>query len=802
MTDKELMARLGAGMPITAVCRDAGITRDEFDNWWKETCRARLSRLGGTCTVPVAASVQILRDGWGIPHIFAESDEDLFFGFGYAMAQDRLFQLDYLRRKGLGRLSEILGPDGLELDLIARTVGLNRIAQGEWKTLPEETRTVLEAFSAGINAWIENRGDNLPVEFDLLDYQPDTWTPLDCLAIENEFRWYLTGRFPVIAIPEMAKRVLGDGPLYKAFLLGEADIEAIIPSEWYAGQSDPFPPDSYCVEPVGDVVSDPDAATGSNNWVVAGDRTKSRRPMIGSDPHIAFEAVSCWYEAHLCGGSFNVAGMTYVGMPAIMFGRSEWVAWGITNNICSLRDLYQEKTSAEHPGCFLYDGNWEPAAEQVEKIDVKAAEPVTRTVRSSRNGPIVDEILPSPANQTGPVSLKWLGAHQGGWLTALLGMDRAETLPEFCEALRPWHVPTFNLVIADEAGNIAVQSSGRIPHRNQSERAYRPGWLPEHQWNGLIPFELMPSASNPHRGWLASANNRVAQDDFPLPLSGTWGSAYRARRIRDMIEARQPTQKLSGNDFRSMHQDSLSLRAVHCVPQLLAVLESSGDERISEAAAILADWDCRTEPESVGTTIFNVFFSQWTEAVVAERFADETARFVTKGGEGLAVRLLSEDAVGWFQNDDREQRILETFQRSLTLLEGRFGEHMSQWTWGRLHQMPLKHVLSSRGDLAQLLDHGGEGVRGDMVTVCNTGSGPDWIASTGAGYRLIVDLGTSSAGLWAVDAQSQSGQPGSPHYSDQFSDWKDGQYHWIPMDRQEAHRTAEHTLVLQPQSPH
>src|SRR6478736_6857018 len=230
---RDILRRLGAGESIDAVCHSAGWTRAEFDSWWQRETASRAPRCTGQIATRVKTQATIERDGWGIPHIFADNSHDLWLAFGYAMAQDRLFQLDYLRRKGLGRLAEVLGPDGLPMDLVARTVGLNRIAEAEWSRLPNETREVLQAFAEGINAWIEQCGENLPIEFDLLDYRPEPWSPLDSLAIESEFRWYLTGRFPVIVMPEMAKRVLGDGPLYRDFCLGEEDQEAIVPAESY-----------------------------------------------------------------------------------------------------------------------------------------------------------------------------------------------------------------------------------------------------------------------------------------------------------------------------------------------------------------------------------------------------------------------------------------------------------------------------------------------------------------------------------------------------------------------------------------
>jgi penicillin G amidase len=776
LLDRDSLHRLGAGESIQALCRHLEIDHAEFDRRWQRTMESRVPPAAGSIPAGVQTNVEIQRDRWGIPHIQAKSDRDLYFGLGYAMAQDRLFQLDYLRRKGLGRLAEVLGKSGLEMDLVARTVGLNRIAAAEWQRLSPEVKSVLEAFAAGVNLLIEHSQENLPIEFDLLDYRPEPWSPLDSLAIESEFRWYLTGRFPIIVMPELAKRQLGDGPLYREYLLAEADDEPIL----WPGDYQPRGNSSTqrTPEPVGHAVNDPDGAIGSNNWVLAGSRTTTGRPLLASDPHIAFEAVSCWYEAHLRGGSYNVAGSAYAGIPAIMFGRNERVAWGITNNICSLRDLYQERTSPRHPGCFEFDGRWEPARELTEVIQVRGGDAVTKKIRFSRNGPVVDEVLPAAARQTGPVTLKWLGSYQGGWLTALLGMGRAKTVAEFREAVRPWHVPTFSLVVADVEGSIAFQSAGRIPLRNSLERGYRPGWEPAHQWQGLIPFEEMPHVVDPQRGWVATANNRVAPDDFPHLLFGCWSSGHRALRIRQMIEGQA---KHSAADMGRMHQDARSLRAAQCVPQLVEVLKTSKDQRIRAATALLANWDFDVTTDSVPATLFNVFYSQWCKVVAAERFDSMSAELMAQGVQSCASRLLAADPAGWFQRSERISCILETFRGMLDELTDKLGPDLAAWHWGRLHRLPLKHVLSSRGDLGQLLDHAGEAVRGDMVTVCNTGSGGDFAANSGAGYRLIADFSTATPMLLAIDCQSQSGHPGSPHYRDQFADWQGGRYHEISL---------------------
>jgi penicillin amidase len=803
MKSSEILSQLGAGTPIAQLCTTLGWSRARFDTWWHAEVQARVPQPGGTRRAGVRRLVHIERDRWGIPHVVADNDEDLFFGIGYAQAQDRLFQLDYLRRRGSGRLAEILGADGkeldllarvvgigsvLELDLLARTVGIPRIAERQWDKLNEEHRAWVTAFSQGINALMDESRDRLPIEFDLLDYEPEPWSPLDCLTIEVEFSWYLTGRFPVIIIPELAKRALGDGPLYRAFVRAEEDDESILPAGSYRCSRS-------STQPVGAAAGDVEAGQGSNNWVVSGRRSSTGKPLLASDPHIAFDAVSCWYEMHLCGGSFNVAGAAYVGMPAVLFGRNERVAWGCTNNICSQRDLYQEKTDPAHPNCFLYDGQWEPARQREEVITIKGGEPVRKTIRSSRNGPIVDEVLPPIARQSGPVALKWLGESQGGLLSALLAMNQARSAEEFRAALAPWHVPTFNMVFADVDGHIGYQASGRIPLRKTWERGYRPGWDPAHQWQGLVPFEGMPRLSDPERGWIATANNRPAPDDFPYPLSGTWSDGLRARRVRELLEAKT---HFATNDFAAMQQDALSLRAVRCVPGLLKVLDASAEPRHQQVVSHLRNWDCRMEPDRVGATVFEMFFTYWSRLVVRERFDETTASFAAGAANGLSGALLAEDTIGWFSASRREQAILEAMAATVDWLSARLGPDPSQWNWGKLHVLTLRHILSGRGDLGQLLDHGGVPVPGTMNTVCNTGLKADGAAGLGANYRLIADLSTAPPGLWAVDSQSQSGHPGSPHYADQLPTWLRGEHHYLPLERSEVSRAAVTTCTLLP----
>jgi penicillin amidase len=782
----EALARLAAGEPIAAVCELAGWSRERFDAFWTEECRRRVPPAEGACRVRgLRNSASIGRDRWGVPHIVADSDADLFFAFGYATAQDRLFQLDYLRRKARGCLAEVLGPRGLESDLLYRTIGLAQIAEAEWHSLPSPTRDLLSAYAAGVNAVIEASQDHPPIEFDLLDYRPGPWSPLDSLAIAGEFRWYLTGRFPVLAIPELVKRSLGDGPLYRAFLQGEVDGESIMPPGSYSA--------SRCgVERVGDTISDRDEGHGSNNWVLAGARTTTGKPIVASDPHVPFGAVSIWHEVCLCGGPFHVAGVAYAGMPAVMIGRTERVAWGITNNLCSQRDLYLEKTSPDHPGCFLFDGRWEPARQRREVIAVKGAAPVVKVVHSSRNGPIVDDVLPVPARASGPVALRWLGAEPCGWLTALIGMNRANSAEELREATRPWRVPTFNLVFADVDGHIGHQCVGRIPIRRVAERGYRPGWAPEHQWQGVVPFEDMPRQVDPPRGLIITANNRLAPDDFPYPLSGTWSNGNRARRIRERLESKA---RWSAGDCRELQQDVYSGRAAASVPSLVALLAEDQDTGVRQAIACLGAWDYRLETEGAAGALFNVFFVHWCRTVTAERLPADVAEFAAANAGGLATALLAGDEVGWFAQRDRREAVRSAFVAALNELTARLGPDQSGWSWGRLHTLVQKHFLSGVGELGELLDRSGAVVRGDATTVNSSTPDGNYAAHMGAGYRMVADLAGPRPGLWAVEVAGTSGHPGSAHYDDQIAPWSAGGYHYLALHDPEA---AHRVLTLEP----
>ena len=787
-TDKDVLLRLGAGGSIQAICEDAGLTRAEFDQWWTAQTTSRVPSMEGSRAVSgMSGKVDIARDEWGVPHVLAETDDDLFFGYGYATAQDRLWQLDYYRRKAHGCLSEVIGPSGIEIDTVSHTIGLTRTAEANLARFPEKTKRRLQAYTDGINAFMEETRSNLPIEFDLLGYEPEEWTSLDSVATWQEFRWYLTGRLPIIAIPDLAKRVLGEGPLLDDFITGEAEDESIVPRGSYS-------PSRTGEVPVGEVVGDPDEGIGSNNWVVSGGKSTSGAPMVASDPHIAFGAVSCWYEVHLSGPEMNVAGAGYVGVPGIVFGRNETLAWGVTNNICSQRDIYREQEDPDRPGHFRFGDEWRLAKQETVEISVKGEAPRTITITRTHNGPIVDALLPEPLRMTDKVSARWLGTGFGDEITCMLDLGAARNCEEAREALRDWIVPTWSYVFGDVEGHFGYQAVGRIPIREQWNREYRHGWDPAHQWRGLIPYDALPALNDPDEGYARSANNRTAPEDYPYPLSGTWSSGYRALRIRQMLEEQE---QFSREDFARMQTDTLSMRAVEVLPSLVETLRKASDPRVLEAAGHLDQWNGRMDVDEVGASIFELFFAEFTTAVAAEWFTGDEVPLVAGAISGFAGRLLDNDETDG--SPPRNETIVTSMLGAIDTLTERFGPDMAEWRWGKIHKIALNHLLSDRGDLSDLLRRGGQPVGGNGITVSNTGFDPNYLASIGANWRHNADLADDPPGLWAVDATGQSGHPGSPHYGDQLTEWLAGRHHYLPLDSERVRAQAARTLTLKPE---
>ncbi|MCI0545940.1 MAG: penicillin acylase family protein [Candidatus Rokubacteria bacterium] len=737
----------------------------------------------------VSQPVRIVRDGAGVAHVFAERARDLFAGQGFAVAQDRLWQLDYLRRRALGRLAEVLGPEALDEDRQSRILGFGRLADQEMEGLAADAAEALDGFAAGVNGWMEAVRRNLPVEFEILDYEPAPWTPRDSVAILRAFWWQLTGRLENLAAAEAATRVLG--PLLAAeFLRTESPDEVIMARRG-------APPRRAASSGGGG-----EGAGGSNNWAVSPGRSATGHALLATDPHLPLALPAALHLGHLSGGGYEVAGASYPGAPGIMFGRNERIAWGITNLVASPRDLFVETLDPRDPERYLTAGRWHDLEQQVEDIEVRGGLVRRLTVRSTIRGPLVDELVPAlPGAEGVALSLRWVGQERIGDVQAMLDLGRARDWASFRAAAATWRLPIFNLVYADVDGHIGWQAAGSIPVRGEGDRTrgYRPAEDPAHAWRGYIAFETLPYVLDPERGWVATANNKPVEDDDPAPLYGWWAPGYRAARLRQLLDTPGP---LAPEDVRRMQQDVYSVRAAQAVPPLRDLLASSGDPVAQRLADLLGGWDFHFRTDSAAAVAFETFFELWHERVIAARFPDGVRPFLVGlgAGSGLALRLITEGRPRrWFPGRSRDGEVVETARGAMAELASRLGKDSERWSWGALHTISLRHPLDGRAGSRSLFRTTPAAAPGTSHVLNNLGyaHGRRFPVTSGPEFRLVADLGDLESTSMILST-GQGGQPGTPRFTDHLPRWLAGDYHVMPWHRAAVERAATGEVQLLP----
>lgn len=770
MTHEALISALRTCATWEAAAERLGAAEDDVRSAARRLLAERVPPDSGEIS-GAGGSVRIVRDAWGIPSIFGETEADAWLGLGFAMAQDRLWQMDYLRRLGSGRLAEILGPGQLDSDRLHRALSIRSVAEEVVRAYTPEARERVEAFCRGINLSLTQQLESgLPFEFELLEYQPEPWTMVDTETIVRAFWWQLTGRFFFICVPEFARRTLGDGALFEAFLTPEGSATTIWPAglpypdlpRWNGGSSGPVLQDT--------------GVTGSNNWAVGAGRSTSGAPILASDPHVPLVLPSVWYEARLKGGDLDISGGFAGGTAILFFGRNADVVWGLTNNISSLRDLYVEVTEDFDSDCYRRGEHWKQITSRRETIAVKGAAPVEVVVREVDHGPIISEFLPVWARTDETVSVRWVGHIPTQETGAILKGCLARTSEEFRQALREWSCPTFNFIYADRAGDIGYQLTGRIPLRKHTASGYRPGEDPEHAWQGFIPWEGLPHFANPPGGWLGSANNPVVTDEWPYPLSGYWPSDYRMQRLNELYDNDLP---ISPQDMAAGQFDARSDRPRDWVGPTVRALRAAGvtDPLLEE----LAVWDFVYSIDSRPACVFEAFFLAWDRLVLNRRFPENMAQELLMISAGFVERLLLEDHGGWFGSEaERVGAIEAAWSRALASLEARLGADRAAWTWGAVHQVVMPHAAASTPLLKSLLELPPMPNHGTWNSLNNSPWGTVRPFETGSGvsYRLLVDLAGESLG---IIPGGQSGHPGSPHYTDQVQDWRDGRYRSIAL---------------------
>jgi len=778
--------------------------------------RAPLPVTSGAVAVDgLRARVEIIRDLDDVPHIRANDEADALFGLGYVHAQERLWQMEFQRRVAQGRLSEVVGPRGLPADRLLRTIGLMRAARQAWPKIDGRSRALIEAYVAGINAFLaDHHGGGLPVEFALMRTSPEPWTGVDVVAWQKTMAWQLSANWrEELLRVQLAARVgdEGAGLLMPAYTPGGPVIlppNAVLRSRPLgsgtpsrsapAGASPGIAADLAALSAIVDTLEvAPPFEGGSNNWVVSGSRSLTGKPLLANDPHLAGQAPAVWYLAHVSGGALDAIGATLPGVPGVLIGRNQRIAWGITALLGDVQDLYIEKVNTRDQA--EYNGTPEPVRIVRETIKVRGEADVPLRVRITRHGPIVSDVL-EHAQST--LALRWTGLDvEDATAECFMRVNLAGSWPQFTEALRRMQVPLLNFVYADVDGNIGYYGPGAFPVRAAGDGTRPvPGWTGEFEWRGYLHESEWPSAYNPPRGYVVSANNKVAPDSFPFVLGSSWEAPYRAARIVDMIER---TSKLAVEDLGRMQRDVQSAQVKVVLPFLLQARPLDAPSR--DAMDFLRAWDGTLDAGSAQGALYEA----WYDATARGLFEDDLGADLAAGY--IARRSLTAKAVdnliqsgetAWCDDvrtpepETCETLLGRTLQRALAEMGGRQGtSNLAKWRWDRVNaarfpHRPLDGVPVLGRFFSRTVPRGGDAFTVTPVMPLDDDS---FVSS----YRQIIDLAGADSSRFVIP-MGQSGHVWSDRYANLLDTWNRVEYIPMRFTRLAVDDAAKAKLVLEP----
>ena len=759
--------------------------------------------------------VDVFRDSYGVPHIYAANAHDLFMAQGFVHAQDRFWQMEFWRRSGNGTLSEILGPSALESDRFIRTVGWHRTAAQELELYNEEELDVLDAYAEGVNAYIEQNSGSLGLEFAVLgltgvSFDPEPWTPLNTLTYAKLMAWDLGGnRSAELTRAQIAAR-LGTESVNELMPPYNDDYPTIVADAVHEASLAAVPEDAFDLNFLGF-----GEGIGSNNWVISGERTESGKPILADDTHLGIQMPSIWYEVGLhcepigpeC--PFNVVGFSFASSPGIIIGHNDHIAWGVTNLGPDVQDLFIEKINPENPNQYEFKGRWEDMEVIREEITVAGQDdPEVVNVRITRHGPIINDVIGGVEEEWSygwqPLAFSWTALQPGTLVKSIWMINAASNWDEFRAALSYWDVPSQNFLYADVEGNIGYQAPGRIPIRAAGDGTMPvPGWTGAYEWVGYIPFDSLPRAFNPAAGYIVTANNAVVGTDFPYFISADWAPGYRARRIVEMIEA---DESITVEDVMTMHGDNVVVYAQDILPFLLQL--PTTDAKQAQALDYLRDWDFNAERESIPAAIFESLRVHLVDRVYGDELGEQLLRRSRRDLSVALSRMLPEAETPWFDDvttpevESRDEILLLALGDTVDELSETLGEDMSSWKWGDLHTATFRNQSlgsSGIGIIEAIFNRGPvivDGTGGAVNATSFSMSNPYTVVSVPS-QRQIVDLEYFERSL-TMHTTGQSGHPFHPHYDDMIDPWRNIQYHPMLWTRGQVEADAEAQLTLTP----
>jgi penicillin G amidase len=761
-------------------------------------------------------SIAIARDRDGVPHIRAHSELGAVYGLGYAHAQDRLWQMEYQRRLGSGRLAEMLGPAYLPSDRFFRTIGTHRAAASAWRGLPADARAALDAYAAGVNAAIATlRKQRLPIEFEIHGIDPAPWRPLDTLVWMKTLAWGVGANWDNELMRARLSQRLGAARTAELMPLFMARDPLILTDDPHLGASH-----GRRLDRAADVLADRSPApgvdqadallalhralrqqlrlggeqVGSNSWVLAGSRTTTGKPMLANDPHLDSQVPSNWYLAHLTGGKLDVIGATFPGVPSVVSGHNGQMSWGITNTGTDVEDLFVEQITG---GQVMTPHGPEPLDIVTEIIKVKGQADVELSVRITPHGPVISDLV-APTGP--PLALRWAGLDaRDDTVAGLLRLNLAGNVDEVRAALRLVHVPMQNFVFADRDGNIGYLAPGALPIRPKGDGlAPVPGWTGEYDWTGYVPFEELPAALNPERGFIVTANNRISSS-YPHYV-GNFAPYYRAGRIVELIAGKS---RHSLRDVTRMQADVTSLHAREVLPRLLNATPL--DDRSSAALAMLQEWDGAIRGDSPQAAIFEAWLARMPAALFADELGDawESYSGMRYMPDIAAAHAVTDPASQWCDDvgtpepETCDVRLGTALAEGLTTMAKAQGtDDLRRWRWDRAHRAVFPPHGFEGHPSAPLFERAIP-TGGDQFTINIGAPVPGGYEQRHVNdYRQVIDLGEISRSRFIV-APGQSGDPFNRHYDDVLGVWRRVEY--VPMRFEPIAAAFSDVTVLRPE---
>ena len=746
--------------------------------------------------------VTVYRDEFAVPHIYAKNENDLYRATGYCMAQDRLWQIDLIRRATAGRLSEIFGSEYIEADQMLRMLRIPDKSQMIINNSDAKLISTLDAFSDGVNQFIETNHNKLPPEFTILGYKPERWLPEHSLNLIGYMAWDLTMPWHIETVFSKIRDKVGDNKFSE--LIPDLDLQkTVIYPEISANKKvlsnlAELLPASRNLRKLGLEIFN-----GSNNWAVSGAKSETGKPLFSNDMHLGLNAPGIWYTMHqVIEGELNVTGVAVPGQPLVVAGHNENIAWGMTNVMVDDMDFYYERLNPDNPQEYWFDGAWRPLEIRKEIIKVKSGGSIEKTNLFTHRGPIVTAV--KKMDESKPISMRWIGNEPSNELRSLYLLNRARNWDEFKNALNSFVSVSQNVAYADVAGNIGIYCAAGVPIREGwTGLEIAPGETNKYDWKGLVPFEELPHSYNPKNEIVASANNRSTNDDYLHHISYWYASQYRIDRIRELLSQKQ---HLSIDDYKRIQGDYKSKLTEKMLPKIKLLFSNADDLNNLEkkSVAMLNNWDGILTKESIAATIFEQFYLELIDNIFLDELGEELLSDYKNVSYTINVaidKMWQNGQSTWLDDintetvEDMDTILLQSFRDAVASLTESYGSNMDKWQWGRIHNLVLEHPLGAIKLLDKIFkfNRGPISVGGSKHTVSPYAyelNNP-FTAVYGSSHRHIYDTSNWDNSL-SIIPTGISGIPASKHYCDQTELYVNNEYRNDYFSRELVEKSAKY----------